>query len=203
MTKYHQNQNLLPSSGNNFTGDNDDDDKDTLAPTPHDKTTAHDNTNNQVKNMEAKDGHSTIDLIKDTKDNMVQTSNKVQKEEETNATVHVLKDTCYYDDDDKDTPPPTPHDKTMILQYPFCFNGKMTNINNIETYMTENLLNMFPLDNDGENCNIIVSYDDTRTGGDDLNINEDTINRLGEMRKSNAAVNKWLNDELVNLWMKW
>ena len=131
------------------------------------------------------------------------TNNKVQKEEETNATVHVLKDTGDNDDDDKDTPPPTPHDKTMILQYPFCFNEKMSNINNIETYMTENLLSMFPLDNDGENCNNTVSYDDTRTGGDVLNINEDTMNRLGDMRKSNAAVNKWLNDELVNLWMKW
>ena len=69
--------------------------------------------------------------------------------------------------------------------------------------MTENLLNMFPLDNDGENCNITVSYDDTRTGGDVLNINEETMKKLGNMRKSNAGANKWLNDELVNLWMKW
>ena len=62
---------------------------------------------------------------------------------------------------------------------------------------------MFPLDNDGENCNITVSYDDTHTGGDVLNINEETMKKLGNMRKSNAGANKWLNDELVNLWMKW
>ena len=105
--------------------------------------------------------------------------------------------------------------QTLILQYPFNFKGGMANINKIERYLTEDLVEMFPLHNDGSDCNNEVSYD-TRTGGDVLDINDEAMKRLGNIRESTRIsakrggrrlngkiTNGWLNDEVINLWMKW
>ena len=102
----------------------------------------------------------------------------------------------------------------MILNYPFQFLGDFTNMNDIETYLTEDLAKMFPLKDVGVTCINHASYDNTRTSGDVMSINNKTMKRLskeparvsskrgGSARFGNKTT-MWLNDEIVNFWMKW
>ena len=87
-------------------------------------------------------------------------------------------------------------------------------MNNIETYLTEDLAKMFPLKDVGVTCINHASYDNTRTSGDVMINNNKTMKRLskeparvssergGSARFGNKTT-MWLNDEIVNFWMKW